>query len=188
MNEEIMMHFLSKIMVTMPVEIVEVDNNTNLCTVKPLIFNELELPLIVKCPFMPIGSKTKNIKFKVQKGQRYQALFSKLDLSNYISTGAVGQINSTKQFSFTNCVILPILALTETDGVKVPELDFEITGDVKINGNITMIGNIDLKGNIKQEGGINSTEDIVSGKISLQNHTHKYNPGTGSPTPSQKPE
>lgn len=187
-NDNIFNHYLNKIMVTMPVEIVEVDSDTNLCTVKPLIFNELEFPLIVKCPFLPIGSKDKNIKFKVQVGHRYMALFSQLDLSNYISSGNSGQVNSKKTFSFTNCVILPILAMTEVDGIKVPELDFEINGNIKIKGNIDLEGDITQKGNITQTGGITSTDDVVSGGISLQKHNHLYNPGPGSPTPTGKPQ
>lgn len=171
MENEIIKHYLSQIMVTMPVEIVEVDNNTNLCSVKPLIYNELDFPVIVKCPFLPIGSKTKNIKFKVQKGQRFLALFSQLDLSNYIASGTIGQINSTKQFSFTNCVILPILALTELDGIKVPELDFEINGNVKMNGKLEIDGDIiQNTGNIKTNGKVEAKEDVLAETVSLKNH------------------
>ncbi|MGL6023778.1 MAG: hypothetical protein ACRC0F_04105 [Cetobacterium sp.] len=176
MSVEITKHFLNKVIVTIPVEITEVDNKTNLCSVKPLIYNELELPIIVKCPFMPIGSKTSNIKFKVQVGQRYMALFSQLDLSNYLTTGQGGQVTSKKEFSFTNCVILPILALTEVDNIQVPEMDFEINGNIKINGNIEI------------NGGIKSTDDIIAGSISLQKHVHNYNGGDKPPAPTEKPQ
>ncbi|MGL4998600.1 MAG: hypothetical protein ACRC5T_06475 [Cetobacterium sp.] len=186
MNEDLIFHYLKKIMVTMPVEIVSVDAGTSLCTVKPLLFDELEMPLIVKCPFMPLGNK--NVKFKVQTGQKYQALFSQLDLSNYISKAQTGQINSGKPFSFTNCVILPVFASGETDKLAVPEVDIEITGTTKFTGDMEIIGNIKISGNIEQDGGINSSEDIVGEGISLVNHTHNYNPGPGGPTPTQKPQ
>lgn len=45
-----------------------------------------------------------------------------------------------------------------------------INGDVKVNGTVTV------------------SEDVIGGGISLKNHTHKYNPGPGAPTPSQPPE
>ena len=50
------------------------------------------------------------------------------------------------------------------------------------NGKITMVGDIEHTGNQTTSG------DVVAGGISLTGHTHKYNPGSGSPTPTQPPE
>lgn len=198
--EELILHYLKNVMVTMPVEVVEVNETNNLCTVKPLIFNNLELPLIVNCPFLPIGNKTSHIKFKVEKGQKFQALFSQLDLSNYISKAQEGQVNSVRPFSFTNCVILPIMALTEIDNIAVPSVNFEILGNMKITGDIehtgkyTHNGDTEQTGNVTQDGKydatgiINSDSDVTAAGISLVNHTHNYRPGSGNPTPTQKPQ
>ena len=173
MDNEIIMHYLKKIMVCMPVEIVSVDTETSLCTVKPLIFDSLEFPLIVKCPFLHIGVTDKNIKFKVKPKQRFWAMFSQLDLSNYISGAVTGQVNSKKGFSFTNCVILPVGASTEIDKINIPALDFEINGDIKINGNINLTGNIVQEGSITSTGLIHSDEDVTAKTVSLDNHIHK---------------
>lgn len=43
-------------------------------------------------------------------------------------------------------------------------------GDVSVNGTVTV------------------SEDVIGGGISLKNHTHDYNPGPGSPTPTQPPK
>lgn len=53
---------------------------------------------------------------------------------------------------------------------------------VLANGKITMVGDIEHTGSQTTSG------DVVAGGISLTGHTHKYNPGPGSPTPSQPPE
>lgn len=50
------------------------------------------------------------------------------------------------------------------------------------NGKISMVGDIEHTGSQTTSG------DVVAGGISLTGHTHKYNPGPGSPTPSQPPE
>ena len=173
MDNEIIMHYLKKIMVCLPVEIVSVDSSTSLCTVKPLIHDSLEFPLIVKCPFLHIGVTDKNIKFKVKPKQRFWAMFSQLDLSNYINGAVVGQVNSRKEFSFTNCVILPVGASTEIDKINIPTLDFEINGNIKINGNIELTGNIIQNGSINSTGLIHSDEDVAAKNVSLSEHIHK---------------
>lgn len=50
------------------------------------------------------------------------------------------------------------------------------------NNKITIVGDIEHTGNQTTSG------DVVAGGISLKGHTHKYNPGPGSPTPTQPPE
>lgn len=50
------------------------------------------------------------------------------------------------------------------------------------NGKISMVGDIEHTGSQTTSG------DVVAGGISLTGHTHKYNPGPGSPTPTQPPE
>ena len=53
---------------------------------------------------------------------------------------------------------------------------------VLANGKINMVGDIEHTGNQTTSG------DVVAGGISLTGHTHKYNPGPGSPAPTQPPE
>lgn len=64
-------------------------------------------------------------------------------------------------------------------------------GDVSIvlaNGKISIVGDIEHTGNQTSTGTITGQTDVVAAGISGKAHTHKYNPGPGSPTPSQPPE
>ena len=49
-------------------------------------------------------------------------------------------------------------------------------------------GKISIVGDIEHTGSQTTSGDVVAGGISLTGHTHKYNPGPGSPTPTQPPE
>lgn len=171
MMEKLITEHLSKIMVTIPCEIVEINSETSLMTVKPLIFDELELPLIVDVPMQYIGTSKKYLKFKFAPGDRIVCLFSQMDLGSYISTGLTGQVNSVEKFNASNCIALPILATTELDKMKVPTVDFEIVGEVKIIGNVEIEGNITQKnGNITTTGKIEAEVDVIGAGISLPNH------------------
>lgn len=190
--EEVIKHFLSKIFVTIPVEIVKVNAENSLCDVKPLLFDKLELPIIVECPFLQIGNGSTMLKFKVEKGQKFMALFSQLDLSNYIANGEIGQINSVKKFSMTNAVILPIQATTKKDLCTVPEVPFEISGDVKIIGNMEVNGNVKINGKTEVEQEVISKvkmtapvvvgeQDVTFGGVSGKGHIHPgVQPGQGT--------
>ena len=89
-------------------------------------------------------------------------MFSQLDLSLYIAQGLTGKVNSTHNFSFTNCVILPVRALTEVDGINVPSFDFELAGSLKINGDVELNGNLTHNGNTTQEGSTTVSEKITT--------------------------
>lgn len=56
------------------------------------------------------------------------------------------------------------------------------------NGKISMVGDIEHTGSQTTSGTITGQTDVIGGTISVKTHTHKYNPGPGSPTPSQPPE
>lgn len=59
---------------------------------------------------------------------------------------------------------------------------------VLANGKITMVGDINHTGNQTTSGTITGQTDVVAAGISGKGHTHKYNPGPGSPAPTQPPE
>ena len=66
--------------------------------------------------------------------------------------------------------------------------NINIVGDIIHNGNETITGNINHTGDQTSTGTITGQTDVVAAGISGKGHTHKYNPGPGSPTPSQPPE
>lgn len=49
-------------------------------------------------------------------------------------------------------------------------------------------GKISIVGDIEHTGSQTTSGDVVASGISLTGHTHKYNPGSGAPTPTQPPE
>lgn len=55
-------------------------------------------------------------------------------------------------------------------------------------GKISIVGNIEHTGDQTSTGTITGQTDVVAAGISGKGHTHKYNPGPGSPTSSQPPE
>ena len=59
---------------------------------------------------------------------------------------------------------------------------------VLANGKINMVGDIEHTGNQTTSGTITGQTDVVAAGISGKGHTHKYNPGPGSPAPTQPPE
>ena len=55
-------------------------------------------------------------------------------------------------------------------------------------GAMTITGNVAITGNMSATGDLTATGDVTAGSISLKGHTHKYNPGPGSSTPTAPPE
>ena len=78
--------------------------------------------------------------------------------------------------------------------------NMSIVGNVSIAGTLSIAsstptgmalsasGSISTTGDISTDGNVTASGDVTAGSISLQNHTHRYNPGGGSPTPTQPPE
>ena len=66
----------------------------------------------------------------------------------------------------------------------------EVDGDasLKTGGgvSITASGNMTIAGDVSITGKLTASGDVTAGGISLQNHTHLYNPGPGGPTPTQR--
>ena len=169
---EVIKHFMSEILVTIPVKIVKIHNDSSLVDVIPIVFNDLEMPIIVSCPFLHIGNKDKYIKINTKIGNVHYAMFSQIDLSNYIAKGSQGQVNSIKKFKMNNAVILPVFANTKVDKFQMPSLDFEIVGDIKITGNINHIGNTTQTGEITATGTIKSDTEVEASGVKLTTHKH----------------
>ena len=64
------------------------------------------------------------------------------------------------------------------------------TGDFTIKAKSIIINSAStsINGDVSVNGTVTVSEDVIGGGISLKNHTHDYNPGPGSPTPTQPPK
>ena len=124
------------------------------------------------------------------------------DLSDAIAIFSPwSQPNAISSYSSSN---LEIRSLDNTIKISFSEsgvtMDFPqgytINGDGTINGNITMTGDITQTGNITQTGDITSSgtikgqTEVEAGPtgIKMSIHTHQYNPGPGSATPTGGPQ
>lgn len=167
--------FLKNIQVYLPVEVVQVYNNS-LVDVMPLIYNELELPIINQVPIEHLGSdENHSIKFKVEKGHHGIIFLSQLDLSLYMETGEKSKCNTDETFNLTNAKYCPFLQWRK-GGVSTPsdydiEIKFpkiKIVGDLDITGNIKHIGNTEQTGNLTVSSKITTQELLVKGKTELK--------------------
>ena len=61
-----------------------------------------------------------------------------------------------------------------------------INGDVTINGNTTQVGDTIQTGTVTIEGSIGASGDVTGKGISLNDHTHNYNPGSNPQTSTSK--
>lgn len=170
--------FLKNIQVYLPVEVVNVYNNS-LVDVMPLIYNELELPIINQVPIEHLGSDEKHsIKFKVEKGHHGIIFLSQLDLSLYMETGEKSKCNTDETFNLTNAKYCPFLQWRK-GGVSTPsdydiEIKFpkiKIVGDLDIIGNIKHTGDTEQTGNLTVSSKITTQELLVNGNSELKGGT-----------------
>nr|DAO52020.1 MAG TPA: baseplate protein [Caudoviricetes sp.] len=61
-----------------------------------------------------------------------------------------------------------------------------ITSNVTLNGNLTINGNTTQTGTVTVNGSIGASGDVTGKGISLDKHTHNYNPGDNAPTSTSK--
>lgn len=165
--------YLNNIQVFLPVEVVNVYPNS-LVDIKPLIYNEIQLPIINNVPVQHLGADSSNcIKFKVKKGQHGLALFSQIDFSEYMENGVESKSDTTETFNLTNAVFVPFLQW-KNGGITLPETyDLEIImGKILINGNVDVVGDVNVDGTLNCTKTINASIDVIGGGISLKNHTH----------------
>lgn len=104
----------------------------------------------------------------------FPGIITKAKIPNY-SPDAVEIRNADKSSLFS----LSNTGLT----LKQGEVSIVLSG-----GKIKITGNISHTGDQTTTGTITGQTDVVAAGISGKGHTHKYNPGPGSPTPSQPPE
>ena len=71
--------------------------------------------------------------------------------------------------------------------VDVTAAQVKITGQTTITGPTTITGEVTISGGVTATGDLITTGDVKAGTHSLSLHTHLYNPGPGSSTPTGLP-
>ena len=77
-------------------------------------------------------------------------------------------------------VTCPNVAIDASTGVTITAPTVTVNGNLAISGNLE--GGTSGSGTATFNGTITTTGDVQANGISLENHYHTYNPGSGSPT------
>lgn len=188
------------------IQIKIVDPNTK-------IVRYLNRPLITNIPMALAWSESLGLgtTMPYKAGDKCTLIFAERALDNFLITGQISPpadgptpdtctircFDETDAMCFPGIITKAKIPNYSPDAVEIRNADksslFSLSntsltmkqGGVSIvlaNGKITMVGDINHTGNQTTSG------DVVAGGISLTGHTHKYNPGSGSPTPTQPPE
>lgn len=188
------------------IQIKIVDPNTK-------IVRYLNRPLITNIPMALAWSESLGLgtTMPYKAGDKCTLIFAERALDNFLITGEISPpadgptpdtctircFDETDAMCFPGIITKAKIPNYSPDAVEIRNADksslFSLSntsltmkqGGVSIvlaNGKINMVGDIEHTGNQTTSG------DVVAGGISLTGHTHKYNPGPGSPTPSQPPE
>lgn len=188
------------------IQIKIVDPNTK-------IVRYLNRPLITNIPMALAWSESLGLgtTMPYKAGDKCTLIFAERALDNFLITGQISPpadgptpdtctircFDETDAMCFPGIITKAKIPNYSPDAVEIRNADksslFSLSntsltmkqGGVSIvlaNGKINMVGDIEHTGNQTTSG------DVVAGGISLTGHTHKYNPGSGSPTPTQPPE
>lgn len=188
------------------IQIKIVDPNTK-------IVRYLNRPLITNIPMALAWSESLGLgtTMPYKAGDKCTLIFAERAMDNFLITGEISPpadgptpdtctircFDETDAMCFPGIITKAKIPNYSPDAVEIRNADksslFSLSntsltmkqGSASItiaNGKITMVGDIEHTGNQTTSG------DVVAGGISLTGHTHKYNPGSGSPTPTQPPE
>lgn len=188
------------------IQIKIVDPNTKLV-------RYINRPLITNIPMALAWSESLGLgtTMPYKAGDKCTLIFAERALDNFLITGEISPpadgptpdtctircFDETDAMCFPGIITKAKIPNYSPDAVEIRNADksslFSLSntsltmkqGGVSIvlaNGKITMVGDINHTGNQTTSG------DVVAGGISLTGHTHKYNPGPGSPAPTQPPE
>ena len=125
-------------------------------------------------PLLQLGNSSINIKINLKVGDYVPLFHVKEDISLFLSQGTEEDNKTLDLFSDSNCIALPFKLFNFNEGFKMPEIDFEIIGNLKVTGNLELIGDIKQTGKIESTGEIKSDADVKASNISLKNHVHAY--------------
>lgn len=178
--------------------------NNRILSVKPLgIMGGVLPPEIHEVPLGMLGNENNYTDHNLKIGDIILIAFLTFNMGNYVSFGGKDTIPDLNMNDYNNAVALPIVFNKAVFDLKLPESishfgnvkhtgNTDREGNLTQNGNTTQTGNVSVTGEIKatvkiEAPIINGTTDVKFAGISGKGHTHKYNPGPGSPTSTSSP-
>lgn len=145
--------------------------------------NGVPLPVLRNVPVALFGNAKNHIDWHITEGDIMPYLVVTYDLSSYISQGSIEIMDTTRRNNLNSGFILPvtipnmreILEFAENIriiGDRLEEGNIDLTGDCVHKGNVNQTGNNDVTGGITATQNITTSQDVVAGGKSLQNHKH----------------
>ncbi len=106
--------------------------------------------------------------------------YLKILSSGELDMNVVGNLNMTVAGNLT-ATVQGTATITSPNPVTVSAPTTVVEGNLEVTGNISG-GTGSGGGTASFNGTVTTTGDVQANGISLENHTHTYNPGSGSPT------
>lgn len=163
-----------------------------------------------------VGNGYSNVKYP-KIGEQVIILFLRNDINSGVIVGRmpsieepvqplVSSLNTVTKDEFGNEMIWDAAGIKITDAtgneIETSATGITVTSSTGVRLTISASGTITLEadtevditapntvinGNLQVTGTVAATGDVTAGIISLMLHTHQYNPGPGSPTPTGPP-
>lgn len=134
------------------------------------------------------------ITLPIQIGDECMVIFQDLCMDGWWFRGGVQNWNDLRRHDLSDAIAVfspwsqpNTISNYSTQFMEARSLD----GSTKMSfqsGKVVLTGDLDINGKIHSTGTIISDIDVISGTISGKSHTHEYNPGPGSPTPTGVPQ
>ena len=195
---------LNEVHTSLACKITSINHSAGTCTVQPLAKRELcqqminYPPLIdVRLDFLKFGGWSFQIPRKV--GDIVWVGFSETALSDETSLERfslnepyiIGSCESGYEANSDDIILQGAGTRIEIKGngditILAGSNETTITSNVTLNGNLTINGNTTQTGTVTVNGSIGASGDVTGKGISLDKHTHKYNPGDNAPTSTGK--
>ena len=195
---------LNELHTSLACKITSINHSAGTCTVQPLAKRELcqqridYPPLIdVRLDFLKFGGWSFQIPRKV--GDIVWVGFSETALSDETSLERfslnepyiIGSCEKGFEDNSEDIILQGAGTRIEIKGngditILAGSNETTITSNVTLNGNLTINGNTTQTGTVTINGSIGASGDVTGKGISLDKHTHKYNPGDNAPTSTGK--
>ena len=122
---------------------------------------------LIDCPVIISGNKDQRITFPINSGDECLILFNDREIDNWLSKGGSQPFTIGRTHDFSDAIIL--VGLRNSNNT-LPTYNNEA---IELNNSDTCKLSI-YNDHIEIIGSITSLNDIISGTVSLQNHTHNY--------------
>ena len=195
---------LNELHTSLACKITSINHSAGTCTVQPLAKRELcqqkidYPPLIdVRLDFLKFGGWSFQIPRKV--GDIVWVGFSETALSDETSLERfslnepyiIGSCENGFEANSDDIILQGAGTRIEIKGngditILAGSNETTITSNVTLNGNLTINGNTTQTGTVTVNGSIGASGDVTGKGISLDKHTHNYNPGDNAPTSTSK--